>query len=299
MSVLAAATAFGLWRRARDGRPRRPPAHQGDPLADPALLASLGVDTAASVTLLQFSSAFCAPCRATRRICADVAQLLDGVRHVEVDAERHLDAVRALGIWRTPTVLVLDSTGRIVRRAVGAPTKAAVVAAVAPLLPAAARPCARSAEAGDPLLLDPRGPRFAAALTTVIWRVLVAGSLAPVIAGALVLAQAVVFAITAADPRRGPYGLLYRAVLARRLGPPAELEPAAPVRFAQLVGLVFALVAAGGFLGGVPVLGFAAAGAALAAAFLNAVFALCLGCEVYLAFRRLTKRPVPARVPAS
>jgi len=149
------------------------------------------------------------------------------------------------------------------------------------------------------MLLDPRGPRFAAALTTVIlFAVLAAGSLAPAVAGALVLAQAVVFAVTAADPRRGPYGLLYRALLARRLGPPAELEPAAPVRFAQLIGLIFAVVAAGGFLGGVPALGFTAAGAALAAAFLNAAFGLCLGCEVYLAFRRLTKRPLPTRVPA-
>ena len=140
VGVLVAATAVGLWWRARDGRPRRPAAHRGDPPVDPALLAALGADTGAPVTLLQFSSAFCAPCRATRRICADVADMLDGVRHVEVDAESHLDAVRALDIWRTPTVLVLDSTGRIVRRAVGAPTKARVVAAVAPLLTAGVRP---------------------------------------------------------------------------------------------------------------------------------------------------------------
>ena len=106
------------------------------------------------------------------------------------------------------------------------------------------------------------------------------------------------FAITAADPRRGPYGLIFRAVVAPRLSPPTELEPAAPVRFAQLVGLIFALTSAAGYLAGVPALGLVAAGLALAAAFLNAAFELCLGCEAYLAFRRLTGRAVPTRVPA-
>ncbi|WP_406044944.1 DUF4395 domain-containing protein [Micromonospora sp. NBC_00898] len=142
------------------------------------------------------------------------------------------------------------------------------------------------------MLLDPRGPRFAAALTTLVLAVaLITGS------GLLVLAQAAVFAVTAVNPRFGPYGLLYRALVAPRLRPPAELEPVAPVRFAQLVGLAFAATGATGFLAGVPVLGLAATGAALAAAFLNAAFDLCLGCEGYLAFRRLTGRPVVARVP--
>ena len=100
---------------------------------DPRLLADLGVRPGA-VTLLQFSSAFCAPCRATRLVCAQVAGMLDGVRHVEVDAESHLEAVRALGVERTPTVFVIDAAGRVVRRATGAPTRAHVVAAVAPLL---------------------------------------------------------------------------------------------------------------------------------------------------------------------
>jgi hypothetical protein len=134
-----------------------------------------------------------------------------------------------------------------------------------------------------PVLLDPRGPRFAAAVTSaVLVVVLVTGS------GWLALAQAAVFAVTAADPRRGPYGLFFRAVLAPRLGRPEELEPAAPVRFAQVVGLVFAVTAAVGFLAGLPALGYAAAGVALVAAFLNAAFGLCLGCEVYVALRRLT-----------
>ncbi|MFC4149620.1 DUF4395 domain-containing protein [Micromonospora mangrovi] len=143
------------------------------------------------------------------------------------------------------------------------------------------------------MLLDPRGPRFAAALTTVVLAVaLVTGS------GWLVLAQAAVFAITAANPRLGPYGLLFRLLVAPRLRPPAELEPVAPVRFAQLVGLVFATTGAVGYLTGVSALGLGATAAALAAAFLNAAFDVCLGCEGYLAFRRLTGRPVAARVPA-
>jgi hypothetical protein len=136
------------------------------------------------------------------------------------------------------------------------------------------------------MLLDPRGQRFAAAITTVVFvLILITGS------GWLALAQAAVFALTAAKPRLGPYAVAFKALVARRLPPPAELEPAAPVRFAQLVGLVFALVAAAGYLGGAPVVGLVSAVFALVAAFLNAAFGLCLGCEAYLAVRRLTGRP--------
>jgi thiol-disulfide isomerase/thioredoxin len=81
-------------------------------------------------TLLQFSSAFCAPCRATRRVLADVADVVPGVAHVEVDAEHHLDLVRALGVVRTPTTLVLDSDGRELTRATGAPKPGQVLAAL-------------------------------------------------------------------------------------------------------------------------------------------------------------------------
>lgn len=130
--------------------------------------------------------------------------------------------------------------------------------------------------------LDPRGPRFAAGLTTVLFViVLLTGS------GWLALAQAVIFAIGAYDPRRTPYGLLYRYLVAPRLAPPAEREDPAPVRFAQAVGLVFALVTAVGYLSGTTALGIAGAAFALVAAFLNAFFALCLGCEAYLLIRRL------------
>jgi thiol-disulfide isomerase/thioredoxin len=100
---------------------------------DPELLAELGVQPAPA-TLLQFSTAFCAPCRSLRRVAADVATLLPGVRHREVDAESHLDAVRTLNIESTPTLLLLDATGTIVRRATGVPTKPQLIAALAPLL---------------------------------------------------------------------------------------------------------------------------------------------------------------------
>ena len=82
-------------------------------------------------TLLQFSSAFCAPCRAARQVLSGVAVTVEGVAHVEVDAEHHLDATRALGVLRTPTTLVLDADGREMARAAGAPTRAQVLAAVA------------------------------------------------------------------------------------------------------------------------------------------------------------------------
>jgi hypothetical protein len=133
--------------------------------------------------------------------------------------------------------------------------------------------------------LDPRGQRFAAALTTVVIAVvLVTGW------WWLALLQTVVFAISAIEPRRGPYGYVYRALVLPRIGPPVEREPAAPVRFAQLVGFTFLAVATAGYLAGVPALGVVFAGFGLLAAFLNAAFGLCLGCEAYLAMRRLSTR---------
>src|SRR5690606_27694301 len=98
-------------------------------------LARLGVTAGTPVTLLQFSSAFCAPCRATRVLCADIAARVPGVRHVEVDAEGNLDAVRALDIWRTPTVLLVDAGLEVRSRASGTPTRAQLLAAVAEVLP--------------------------------------------------------------------------------------------------------------------------------------------------------------------
>ncbi len=144
-AVLAVATVFGLFWQRNDGRLRPVgvaaapgPSQEGTAVsgADLQVLTALGVQPGTPATLLQFSSAFCAPCRATRRLCGEVAAMLDGVTHIEVDAESHLDAVRALGVMRTPTLFVLDAGGRVVQRASGLPTRAHLVAAVAPLLPA-------------------------------------------------------------------------------------------------------------------------------------------------------------------
>ncbi|WP_432157406.1 MULTISPECIES: TlpA family protein disulfide reductase [unclassified Streptomyces] len=90
----------------------------------------LGGELGERATLVQFSTAFCAPCRATRRVLAEVAGLVPGVAHLEIDAEARLDLVRELDVVRTPTVLVLDAAGRIVRRAAGQPRKADVIAAL-------------------------------------------------------------------------------------------------------------------------------------------------------------------------
>lgn len=137
--------------------------------------------------------------------------------------------------------------------------------------------------------IDPRGPRVSALITTVVLAaILVTGS------GWLLAAQAVVFAAGVVfGLRYSPYGFLYRKLIRPRLGPPAELEPEAPPRFAQAVGLVFALAGVAGYAAGLTLLGMAATAAALAAAFLNAAFGFCLGCEMYLLIRRspLTSGP--------
>jgi thiol-disulfide isomerase/thioredoxin len=90
----------------------------------------LGRELGERATLVQFSTAFCAPCRATRRVLAEVAGMVPGVVHVEIDAEQHLDLVRALDVQATPTVLVLDAAGRVVRRAAGQPRRVDVIAAL-------------------------------------------------------------------------------------------------------------------------------------------------------------------------
>ncbi|MEE1783376.1 thioredoxin family protein [Streptomyces sp. SP17BM10] len=92
--------------------------------------AELGGALGERATLVQFSTAFCQPCRATRRVLSEVAGMVDGVAHLEVDAEERLELVRRLEILRTPTVLVLDAAGRVVRRAAGMPRKADVIAAL-------------------------------------------------------------------------------------------------------------------------------------------------------------------------
>ena len=139
----------------------------------------------------------------------------------------------------------------------------------------------------QPAQVDVRAPRFAAGVTAAVLAVaLLTGS------GWLVAAQAVVFAVgVVAGLRVSPYGLLFRVLVAPRLGPVRETEPEAPPRFAQFVGLLFALTGAAGYLLGAPVLGAVATGLALVAALLNATTGFCLGCELYL----IARRALPAR----
>jgi hypothetical protein len=139
-------------------------------------------------------------------------------------------------------------------------------------------------------LVDPRGPRFGATITTIVLA-LVLLTAPSVVATALIGLQAVVFALGAfLGLRAAPYGWLYRALVRPRLGPPTELEEESPPRFAQLVGFVFAATALVAFLLGWTGVGIAAVALALVAAFLNAAFGYCLGCEMYLLIRRVTAR---------
>ncbi|MEV6398186.1 DUF4395 domain-containing protein [Streptomyces sp. NPDC051907] len=136
----------------------------------------------------------------------------------------------------------------------------------------------------DPRDIDARGPRFGAGLTAVVLAAaLVTGSTA------LLAWQALCFAVgAAAGVPRSPYGWLFRTAVRPRIGPPAEFESPAPPRFAQGIGLAFALIGLAGYAWGPTWLGMTATGCALAAAFLNAVFGYCLGCELFLLFRRAT-----------
>lgn len=145
VAAVVLALGFGAYRLLTDGRFRgthqvrdaEPPTVEEGPRAVSTPVAWDAVRTAVPqaqlgerATLLQFSSAFCAPCRATRRTLSEVAELVPGVTHLEVDAEHHLELVRALGVLRTPTTLVLDATGHEVTRAAGAPRKEQVIAAL-------------------------------------------------------------------------------------------------------------------------------------------------------------------------
>ena len=130
--------------------------------------------------------------------------------------------------------------------------------------------------------IDPRGPRFGALVTMVVFALVLITSSAWLLA-----AQAVVFAIgTIFGVGYSPYGYIYRWLVRPRLGPPAELEDAAPPRFAQAVGLVISIIGVIGFAVGLSPLGLIAAALGLVAAVLNGVFGICLGCELYLIIRR-------------
>jgi hypothetical protein len=135
--------------------------------------------------------------------------------------------------------------------------------------------------------VDPRGPRFAAIVTTVVLAVVLLTQWWPLLA-----AQTVVFAIGAfVGLKSAPYSILYRKLVAPRLGPTSEREDAAPLRFAQAVGFVFALVGTVGFVTGATTLGIVATAFALFAAFLNAAFNFCLGCEMFLLIKRFSPSP--------
>ena len=143
------------------------------------------------------------------------------------------------------------------------------------------------------MYVDPRGPRFGAAITTVVLAAVLITS-----SGWLLAAQALVFGIGAfAGLRYAPYGLIFRRFVAPRLSPPTEVEAEAPPRFAQGVGFGFAVIGAVGYLSGITALGVVATAFALGAAVLNAAFDFCLGCEVHLRLVRVLGRPVVRYVP--
>jgi len=157
--VITVGTILGLWFRWGNGRikeatvaeqPILPQASAGEPPAaieaDPpsaeavALAGALAGRLGERATVVQFSSAFCQPCRATRRILEEVTVMVPGVAHVELDAEENLDLVRALDVRRTPTVLFLDSAGEIRKRASGQPRKVDVISALGDLIPQEGQP---------------------------------------------------------------------------------------------------------------------------------------------------------------
>ena len=115
LAAVAAATAFGLWRRSSNGKMGK----QGVRYEDLLTRDDLGTPLGDRATFVQFSTAFCQPCRATRQVLSHVANTDNGVVHVDIDAEANLDLVRRLGVMRTPTTFVLDAGGAIRHRASG------------------------------------------------------------------------------------------------------------------------------------------------------------------------------------
>lgn len=134
--------------------------------------------------------------------------------------------------------------------------------------------------------IDPRGPRFIASITSAVLVLVLLVSSHEGLAGALLTVQAVVFALGTRG--RSPYGWVFKHHVRPRLAPPTELEDEAPTRFAQVVGLAFAAGGAVSFFAGAAVAGYVLTGFALVAALLNASIGLCLGCEVYLFYKRVT-----------
>jgi Domain of unknown function (DUF4395) len=145
-----------------------------------------------------------------------------------------------------------------------------------------------SAASGAAVLIDARGPRFGAALTTVVLAVVLL-TIPSAASGVLLALQTVVFGVGAfLGLRYAPYGWIFRTLVRPRLGPPSDLEEEPPPRFAQAVGFGFATVGLLALLLGWTALAYLAVGMALVAAFLNAAFGYCLGCEMYLLLRRVS-----------
>jgi thiol-disulfide isomerase/thioredoxin len=148
VGALVLATAIGLWWRARNGKVVAKSAGTGGSAesavrdgpdgragrAESLTAGELGAELGGRATLVQFSTAFCAPCRATRQILGEVATMVDGVTHVEIDAESRLDLVRRLDVRRTPTTFVLGPDGQVTHRASGQPRKADVIAALGAMI---------------------------------------------------------------------------------------------------------------------------------------------------------------------
>ena len=150
-----------------------------------------------------------------------------------------------------------------------------------------------------PKPIDPRGPRFGAAITSVVLAViLILGPGVPALV--LLIIQTIAFGLgSLVGLGAQPYGLVYSRLVRPRLSPTSELEDPRPPRFAQTVGLIFALAGLIGLVAQLPVLFYIAVGFALVAALLNLVFNFCLGCELYLLGRRGLGRPLARIVPAN
>lgn len=124
--VLGLSSVFGIWYKRSRGVAK---AHSAPAVTTDELGAALG----SRITLLQFSSAFCSPCRATRALLSDITKDLSDVKHIDIDAESHLELVRKLNILTTPTTLILDKDGVEVGRAIGAPRRDQVIDAISPI----------------------------------------------------------------------------------------------------------------------------------------------------------------------
>jgi thiol-disulfide isomerase/thioredoxin len=128
LAIFALATAYGLWYQRSRGKVRTKAKRAS---VDPLLSSQIGGELGSRATFVQFSSAFCTPCRATRALLTDITADLPDVEHIEIDAEQNLELVRKLDIRSTPTTLVLDKDGVEIGRAIGAPKRSEIIETLA------------------------------------------------------------------------------------------------------------------------------------------------------------------------